>query len=91
MHDVAPAHFSRAVRDGLNNTCHDRWIGREGPTAWPPSSPDLNHLDFYLWGHLKTLVYAAPVDKKETLHRRVWTPVRLSVTAPASLNGCVGP
>jgi hypothetical protein len=22
------------------------------PTAWPPSLPDLNPLDFYLWGHL---------------------------------------
>jgi hypothetical protein len=25
--------------------------------------------DFYLWGHLNTLVYAAPVDNEETLHR----------------------
>jgi hypothetical protein len=42
-------------------------IGRGGPTAWPPSSPDLNPLDFYLWGHLKSLVYAAPVGKEEAL------------------------
>jgi hypothetical protein len=48
MHDGAPAHFSRAVRDVLSNTYHDRWIGRGGPTAWPPPSPDLNPLDFYL-------------------------------------------
>jgi hypothetical protein len=33
-----------------------------------PHSPDLNSLDFYLWGHLKTLVYAAPVDNEEALH-----------------------
>jgi hypothetical protein len=46
MHDGAPAHFSRAVRDVLSNTHHDRWIGRGGPTAWPPhSTPDLNPLD----------------------------------------------
>jgi hypothetical protein len=25
----------------------------------------------YLWGHLKALVYAAPVDNEETLHRRI--------------------
>jgi hypothetical protein len=31
MHGGAPAHFSRAVRDVLNNTYHDRWIGRGGP------------------------------------------------------------
>jgi hypothetical protein len=62
MHDGAVTHFSRAVRDVLNNTYRDGWIGRGGPTAWPPSSPDLNPLNVYLWGHLKTLVYAAPVD-----------------------------
>jgi hypothetical protein len=43
------AHFSLAVRDVLNNTYHDGWIGIEGPTAWPPRSPDLNPLDFHLW------------------------------------------
>jgi hypothetical protein len=48
MHDGAPANCSRAVRDVLSNNYHDRWIGRGGPTAWPPWSPDLHHLDFYL-------------------------------------------
>jgi hypothetical protein len=62
MHDGAPAHYS---------TYLDRWIGTGGPTAWPPRSPDLNHLDSYLWGHLKTLVYAAPVDNEEALHHRI--------------------
>jgi hypothetical protein len=33
MHDGAPAHSSRAVRDVLNNTNHDRWPGRGGPMA----------------------------------------------------------
>jgi hypothetical protein len=42
-----------------------------GPTAWPPRSPDLNPLDIYLWGHLKALVYAAPVDNEETLHHYI--------------------
>ena len=23
---------------------------------WPPHSPDLNTCDFYLWGHLKSMV-----------------------------------
>jgi hypothetical protein len=60
-----------AVRDVLNNTYHDGWLGRGGgPTAWPPRSPDLNPLHFYLWGHLTTLVYAAPVDNEEA-HRIV--------------------
>ena len=25
---------------------------------WPPRSPDLNPLDFYLWGFLKSKVYS---------------------------------
>jgi hypothetical protein len=62
----------RAVRDVLSNTSHDRWIDTGGPTAWPPrSTPDLNPPDFYLWRHLNTLVYAAPVDNEVTLHHRI--------------------
>jgi hypothetical protein len=71
MRDGAPAHFNRAVRDILKNTYRDRWTGREGPIAWPARSPDFNPLDFHLWGHLKTLVYAAPVDNEEAFHHRI--------------------
>jgi hypothetical protein len=68
MHDGAPPHFSHAMRD-VSNTCHDRRTGTGGPTAWPPrSTPDLNPLEFCQWGHRKTPVYVAPVDKEEALH-----------------------
>jgi hypothetical protein len=70
VHDGAPVHFSRSVRDVPSNTSHVWWIGRGEPTAWLPLSPDLNSIGFYLWGHLKTIVYAAPVDNEETLHHR---------------------
>jgi hypothetical protein len=40
--------------------------------SWPPRSPDLNPLDFYLWGHLKSLVYATPVNIQQELWQRVW-------------------
>jgi hypothetical protein len=26
------------------------WIGRGGPRHWPARPPDLNPLDFFLWG-----------------------------------------
>jgi hypothetical protein len=72
MHDGVPAHLTRAVRDVLSsNTYHGRWVGRGGPTAWPPRSPGLNPLYFYLWGHVTTLVYAAPVDNEDVLHHRI--------------------
>jgi hypothetical protein len=32
---------------------------------------DLIPLDFYLWGHLKTVVYATPVNDAEDLWERV--------------------
>jgi hypothetical protein len=68
MYDGAPAHFGYAVRDVLNNAYHDRWIGTERPIEWPPRSPDLNPLVFYVLGYLSTLVYAGPVDKKEEFY-----------------------
>jgi hypothetical protein len=67
-HDGAAAHLNRPLRDVLNNTYHSRWIGRGGPTAWPPRPPDLNPLSFNLWGHLKTLVYGTLLDSEEALH-----------------------
>jgi hypothetical protein len=39
-------------------------------SARSPRSPDLNPLHFYLWGHLRSLLYAAAVDNEEALHRR---------------------
>lgn len=71
MHDGAPAHFSVQARNYLNQNYHNRWIGRGGPREWPPRSPDLNSLDFFLWGHLKTLVYSTPVQSVEELKNRI--------------------
>ena len=71
MHDGAPANFSRIVLAHLN--CHylEHWVGRSGPIAWPPCSPDLNPLDFFVWGHLKSLVYSTAVEDEATLHARI--------------------
>jgi hypothetical protein len=84
MHDGAPAHFSRAVRDVLNNTYVDKWTGRAGTTARPPRSSHLNPLHFYLWEHLEPLVYAAPADtEEEALHHR-------TVDASQAIRNCPG-
>ncbi|KAK3849715.1 hypothetical protein Pcinc_043543 [Petrolisthes cinctipes] len=49
------AHFARGTRDFINVMYSDKWIGLVGgPIAWPPKSPDLTPLDFYLWGNLKS-------------------------------------
>jgi hypothetical protein len=39
--------------------------------SWPPISPDLTPLDFYLWGHLKTVVYATTVNDAVDLWEHV--------------------
>jgi len=57
QHAGAPPHYTRHVREYLNKSFPNRLLGRGGPIAWPPRSPDLTPLDYYLWGHMKTLVY----------------------------------
>ena len=46
-------------------------MGHLGPVPWSARSPDLNPLDFFLWGHLTTLVYATPVDHVDDLLPRI--------------------
>ncbi|EZA46903.1 hypothetical protein X777_01029 [Ooceraea biroi] len=38
---------------------------------WPARSPDLNSVDFFLWGQLKSLVYATPIQNEEDLRNRI--------------------
>lgn len=56
QHDGAPPHFAREVRAELDARFPDRWMGRGGPIHWPARSPDLNVLDFFLWGHVKAQI-----------------------------------
>ncbi|GFS87729.1 uncharacterized protein TNCV_4213631 [Trichonephila clavipes] len=55
---------ARATFDLLKDTFGDRLISRFGPVNWPPRSCDLSPLDYFLWGYVKSLVYA---DKPQTL------------------------
>lgn len=73
MHDGAPPHFARAVREYLNEQFAGRWIGRgqEAPIQWPPRSPDLNPCDFFIWGALKTKVYEVQINNAEQLWNRI--------------------
>ena len=56
LQDGAPPHYDRHVRMYLDETLPGRWIGRRGAVEFPPRSPDLTPLDFYLWGSLKDYV-----------------------------------
>lgn len=69
--DGAPPHWSLDVRTFLNDTFPQRWIGRGGPIPWPPRSPDITPLDFFLWGYVKDRVYATPVKDLQDLKQRI--------------------
>ncbi|GFW53241.1 uncharacterized protein TNCV_4709751 [Trichonephila clavipes] len=60
--DGATCHTARATIDLLKDT-FDRLISRFGPVNWQRSY-DLTPLDYFLWGYVKSLVYA---DKPQTL------------------------
>ena len=61
--DGTPPHFARTVRAYLDQTFPNRWIGRGGPLAWPPQSPDLTPCDFWLWGMIKERVYSKKSER----------------------------
>ena len=57
----APPHYLGEVREYHNTRFPGRWIGRAAPIAWPPRSPDLIPLDFFLWGFVKDRVFVPPL------------------------------
>ncbi|GFX88570.1 uncharacterized protein TNCV_2659811 [Trichonephila clavipes] len=62
MQDGAPPHRHLSIREWLNITVPNQWIGRKEPPnkaciAWHPRSPDRMPCDSYLWGFIKNFVY----------------------------------
>jgi hypothetical protein len=74
--DGASLHWSLDVRDFLDRTFPQRWLGRDGPTRWPPRSPDITYLDFFLWGYAKYRVYATPIRDVAELRRQITDVIR---------------
>jgi len=61
--DGAPAHRTKANLDLIHESFDDRVIAKGCParfkkgTDWPPYSPDLNPMNYYMWGSVKDKVY----------------------------------
>ena len=84
--DGAPPHYATIVRDFLDSTFPQRWCGRgggEGWRAWPPRSPDLTPLDFFLWGYVKALVYQVKI--KDLFHLKTRIADAINTVTPAML------
>ena len=73
--DGATNHTARVTIDLLKGKFGERVISRNGPVEWPPRSCDPTPLDFFLWGHMKSLVYAnKPAtldDLKDNIQREI--------------------
>lgn len=69
--DGAPPHFALQVREYLNRTFPNRWIGRASPRLWAARSPDLTPMDFFLWGFVKDNVYRTKVQNLAVLIQRI--------------------
>jgi len=69
--DGAPPHWGSHVRRFLDATFPNWWIGRDGPTTWPPRSPDITPLDFLLWRYVKDKVFSTPVPDITNLKARI--------------------
>lgn len=71
LHDGAPVHHTAPIHNYLNNMFPNRWIGRGGPFSWPPRSPGLSKIDFFMWGYIKNEVYKIPPTTQQDMKQRI--------------------
>ena len=64
--------FMSVMRNFLDRTFSQRWIvGSGNATEFPPRSPDLTLLDFYILESLKNAVYATEPQTLEELRDQI--------------------
>ncbi|KAI6654598.1 hypothetical protein LOD99_994 [Oopsacas minuta] len=81
--DGAPAHTAKVNQQWLRNNIPD-FISKE---EWPPSSPDLNPMDFSLWSILETNACATShksIKSLRTSLSREWAKSRRKSCVPLS-------
>jgi hypothetical protein len=66
--DGAPPHVAHQTINYLQEFFGDRLVSRD---RWPPRSPDLTPLDFYLFGSLKTKVFRNRIHTLEELQAAI--------------------
>ena len=71
VQDGAPPHRRRIVTERLRELFGERVVALNHPVEWPPRSPDLTPLDFFLWGYLKAKVYLTPPANLADLQERI--------------------
>ncbi|XP_053947683.1 uncharacterized protein LOC128856410 [Anastrepha ludens] len=61
--EAASTHKAKKTQAWLQNNLPYHW----SPDFWPPSSPDCNPLDYYVWGTVEAKVNAKPHNTKDAL------------------------
>ena len=71
--DGAPCHVTNQNMMYLDRQFEDRVVSRKPIRGrdWPARSPDLNPLDFFLWGFLKSKVYCPRPSTLDQLQRNI--------------------
>ncbi|GBN74081.1 hypothetical protein AVEN_61424-1 [Araneus ventricosus] len=82
--DGAPPHYGNIVREFLDTTSPQRWIGRGAVMAWPPRSPDITPS---LVGLCEQHVYSERINDINHLKQRI-TDVIHSVTPDVLTRVC---
>ncbi|GBN00241.1 hypothetical protein AVEN_201636-1 [Araneus ventricosus] len=85
--DGSPPHYCNTVREFLDTTFPQRWIGRGVVMVWPPRSQDITPLDLYLWGYVKQHVHSERMNDINHLKQRI-TDVIHSVTPDVLTRVC---
>ena len=76
--DFAPAHRARSTQNWLRSNVPDFINANQ----WPPSSPDLNPLDFSIWSLLESKACAKPHNSVESLKKaltKAWAEISPTV------------
>ena len=74
--DGAPPHYYGRCRQFLDERLNERWIGRRGSLMeFPPRSPDLTPLDYWLWSYLKDNVYKTKQANIQQLEESIRTSI----------------
>ena len=55
----------------------------------PPKSPDLTPLDFYLWGHMKSLVFTVSPINEEDLVNKIMDAATATKNYPGVIQGAM--
>jgi hypothetical protein len=60
----------------------EQWIWWDGSIAWPAHSFDLNSVDFYVWIHLKSVVYDAEFSDIQVLQQQIQNGLEVTHVTP---------